>query len=177
LGITVFDSQKPQRLKKRVKKRKKKLKKRVEDKNKSLTDKVTDFSEKAGISQAVDDVKQANSRSFDFEMYKLIYDSVKLPIKHLIKRTRVTNLRLNCVVATDDAFKTAMTYGFQSAAVSGGLAWVDSILTLRVNRKHISVTADFEKSKTEINMKCKVKVRVITAVLCLLKIYTELRRK
>jgi hypothetical protein len=82
-------------------------------------------------------------------------------------KTKVRGLRLNCVIGGKDAFKTAMTYGFQSAAVSAGLAWLGSIVNLKT--KKVSVTADFEKEETEIRMKCTAKLRVGTAVACVLK--------
>jgi hypothetical protein len=136
---------------------------------------MSQIAEQSGFSQLSKDVLKANKRSFDFEVYKLIYDSSKYPVKHIVRKTKITHLRLNCVIASSDAFKTAMIYGFQSAAISGALTWLGSILTLKV--KKVSVTADFNKEKAEIDMKCRVKFRVGTVVFCLLKIAVKVIRQ
>jgi hypothetical protein len=164
LGFTIYDSRKKHKSKK---KRKARQAKQVESKaapKQSFADKVA---EQSGINQTLDDVKKANKRSFDLEMYKLIYDSAKLPIKHMVRKTRVTNLRLNCVIGGDDAFRIAINYGLQSAAVSAGLAWLNQILILKI--KKVNVAADFESSKTKIDMSCRAKFKVGTAVFCTLK--------
>ncbi|MCL1789107.1 MAG: hypothetical protein FWG33_01985, partial [Oscillospiraceae bacterium] len=62
----------------------------------------------------------------------------------------------------EDAAKIALNYGFQSAAISGGLSWLNEIVTLKI--KNVDITADFEKEKTDIRMKCKIKLSVISAV-------------
>jgi hypothetical protein len=177
-GFTLFDSKnldspegKPKKAAKSEKQRKK-LKKAKKTGTAIAKEKKQSFAkqimEKSGLDEIVEDVKKANKRSFDFELYKLIYDSMKSPVKHLVSKVRITHLRLVCVVATGDAMKTALLYGAQSAAISGGLAWVSSVMTLKA--KEVKVTADFAKEKTEITMKCKVKIRVITAVVCGFKV-------
>ncbi|MCL1881155.1 MAG: hypothetical protein FWF76_03160 [Oscillospiraceae bacterium] len=124
-------------------------------------------SKQSGFSKIVDDVSKANSRSFDFEMFKLIYDSSKKPVKRLISKMKISRLEFDCMVAGDDAFKVALSYGAQSVAISGGLAWLDSILKLKVKR--VNVVANFEKTETEIHMKFIAKLKVKTVVFCLIR--------
>ncbi|MCL2755048.1 MAG: DUF2953 domain-containing protein [Oscillospiraceae bacterium] len=186
-GITLFDSREPERTiaffeklskpkkprkapkfhkaEPSVQKREASAEHPKQPEKQSLADKMF---KRAGLDKIANDLKRANVRSFDFEMFKLIYDSVNSPIRGFIKKIRVTDLRLLCVIATGDAMKTALTYGLQSAAVSSGVAWIDSILVLKV--KKISVTADFAKEKGEIDMFCKVKVRVLDAAVCGVKL-------
>jgi len=162
LFVTLYDTDSPPKPKKKKKKKKKKKSKQ----KKSLPQRVA---HESGIAQVADDVKKANKRSFDFEVYKLIYDCAKTPVKRLIKKLRVTNLRIDCIVGGDDAARVAMTYGLQSAAISGGLAWLNEILKLRVKR--VNVTADFKSDQTSLHMKCKVKIRVITALVCIVQYF------
>jgi len=174
MGLTLFDTKDmDESAKPRKKKRAQKTANKATDTGKAVVAKkqqnfATKVMEKAGLDELVDDVKAANKRSFDFEMYKLIYDSTKAPVKHLVSKVRITHLRLTCVVATGDAMKTALLYGVQSAAISAGLAWLSTIMTLKA--KEVKVSADFAKEKTEILMKAKVKIRVITAIAGGLKI-------
>ena len=175
LFFTLYDSRKP----KSRKKSKKKSKKKVKQKPKNVVAKKSKkqqppprstFAEKvakeSGIDEIAQDIKKANSRSFDFEMLKLIYDSAKTPIKRLISKFRVSKLHLDCTVGGEDAAKTALAYGFQSAAISGFLTWINEVLSLKVKR--VNVIADFDQDKTTIYMKCRVKIRVGAAAACLL---------
>jgi hypothetical protein len=183
--FTVFDTNKPNkpRRKKRRKKMLRKAKKRLKSRHGSDESKkpeeskdkqtlVEKVGEQSGLAQIVDDAKKAKAHkqsaaNFDFDMFKLIYDSAKLPVKHMVSRVRVSGLQLECIVGGSDAFKTAMSYGVQSALLSGGLAWLDTILKLKT--KKFSVTADFDKEKTEIYLKCKSKLRLGTAVACIIR--------
>jgi hypothetical protein len=147
----------------KYKKKKQKLTKKIEQKQ-SITSRVA---KESGMASFAKDISKANERSFDFQMLKLIYDSAKPAMRNFIGKLRVTNVQLNCIVGGDDAAKIALTYGFQSAAVSAGLAWLNEVLTLKI--KKVDVTADFNKPETELTMKCKIKIRVGAAVICMLQ--------
>jgi hypothetical protein len=134
-------------------------------KNQSL---IARIAEESGLAQVTEDIKDANKRSFDFEMLKLFYDSMFSPLKRIVGKIRVTGLQLNCVVGGSDAMKIALSYGLQSAAISSGLEWLNTILVLRA--KQISVTADFAAEKTSLTMKCTVKIRIGVAVFYVLKV-------
>ncbi|MCL2036334.1 MAG: DUF2953 domain-containing protein [Oscillospiraceae bacterium] len=170
LFITLHDSAKPKK-KKRVKKKRKKIKKSKKNKKSNKSNTEQTFTEKlaqeSGIDKLAYDISKANSRSFDFEMFRLVYDSAKPALKKLIRRIRIDNLRFNCVIGGDDAAKVALNYGFQSAAVSSTLAWLNETLSLKV--KQIKVTADFEKEETEMHLYCRARIRVLSAAMCLLQ--------
>jgi len=184
LFFTVFDTRKPPKPKKKKSKSKKKRQLKKARKSQKKAKRQAAKSQKqvlqsgqkesfvsrvaadSGLDEFANDVKKANGRSFDFEMFKLIYDSAKSPVKRLVQRMRFTNVRFNCVVGGDDAAKIALTYGFQTAATSNFLAWVDTIATLKV--KEVDIKADFTKEKTDMHMECRVKLRIISAVACLI---------
>jgi len=167
LFLTLYPT-KPKKTKKTKTKKPKKIKakkpKKIAQTEKSFPQKVA---KESGMAAFAKDLRKANKRSFDFEMFKLIYDSAKPAMRKLVGKTRVTNLQLNCIIGGDDAAKIALTYGFQSAAISGGLAWLNEVLTLKV--KKVNVTADFAKPETELTMKCRVKIRAGAALMCLLQ--------
>ncbi|MCL2071578.1 MAG: hypothetical protein FWH07_05010 [Oscillospiraceae bacterium] len=176
LFITLYDSKKTKPEKKKPKKKDKKDKKKNKNKIKLLNNEKTKsknktFGEKvaedSGIGAIAEDVKKGNKLGFDFEMFKLIYDSVKYPVKRLIRKLRVVNFRLNCVIGGEDAAKVALNYGVQSAVISGGLSWLDEIITLKV--KEANITADFTKEQTELQMKCRVKLRLMSAAVFLVR--------
>ena len=166
LFVTLYDSAKPPKAKKKKRtpkniEHKKKPKAQAQSPN-SKQSFTSRFVNDSGLGAVAADVKKGNKRSFDFEMLKLIYDAAKSPLKRLIRRMRVEKVSIDCIVGGEDAALVALNYGFQSAAVSGGLAWLNEIVTLKVKR--VNVVADFAKEKTDIKMKCRVKLRLISAV-------------
>ncbi|MCL1831673.1 MAG: hypothetical protein FWG45_02030 [Oscillospiraceae bacterium] len=163
LGLTVFDSDTPPKPEKRKPKRSKHEPSPPERSQSQPEPSLTQrLSERSGVTQLAQDVSQANSRSFDFEMFKVIYDSMTTPLKRVAGKVKVRGLRLSCIVGGDDAFTIALTYGAQSAAISALLTWLNQILSLKV--KQVTVAADFDSEKTQINMKFKAKLRVGTVV-------------
>jgi hypothetical protein len=169
LFVTLFDSAKPPKKPKikKAKQPKKPPKSKKQPMPTSGGGKPAEGGVGAALGCFVDDVKAANKRSFDFEAAKLIYDAAKSPVQSLIGKTRVEGLRLSCVIGGDCAATVAITYGLQAAAVSAGLEWLRGITRLRV--KKVTVTADFSREDTEIRMRCRVRIRVFTALVCLLK--------
>jgi hypothetical protein len=155
------------RIGKKVARKKKRLSEKLEKKMQDKQSLTARIAKDSGLDKVAEDIKKGNSRSFDFEMFKLIYDSAKPPLRKLIGKTRVEKLCLNCVIGGDDAAKVALTYGFQSAAISGGLAWLNEVLILKV--KKVSVTADFSKEKTDLRLQCRVRIKVATLAGCLLQ--------
>jgi len=109
--------------------------------------------------------KKRNNKSLSLENLTQVLNSAKEPVKKLIRKTRVTNLRIKFIIGGDDAAATAINYGLQSALVSGLLAWLDEAVILEV--KEVSIKADFTREETERRFKCRVKIRVFTALVCL----------
>jgi len=168
LFITLYNSDKPKKSKKKKKTKKKKLKKikkaKKSNQKKTLIEQAADNS---GLSQVADDISKANKQNFDFEMIKLIYDSAKSPVKRLVRKLRITNLRINFTIGGEDAAKTALTYGLQSAATSAFLAWLNATVKLKV--KEVNITADFMKDESDLRLKCKIKLRLFPALICLIR--------
>ena len=153
---------KSKKAKKKSAKKKRQIAKEVVKSPESLTSRIA---KESGLDKMAYDISKANKRSFDFEMYKLIYDTAKPSIRRLVGNIRIDGFKLICVIGGDDAAKVALSYGFQSAAISSALAWLNEILTLKV--KKLSVTADFSKEESDIYAKLCMKIRAGAILLCL----------
>jgi len=105
-------------------------------------------------------------KKLGFSEIRQIYENAKAPVKKLINSTRV-GLSLVFVIGGEDAAKVAISYGIQSALVNGALAFLKEAVILEV--KQISITADFMKEESYRFFKCSVRIRVITAIICLLQ--------
>lgn len=98
-----------------------------------------------------------------FEVVKLVLDSLGKPLKKLLKRTKISHLRLEIICGGDDAAKTALNFGRMNIIVGNALGWIDSFFTLKpVDDLHIDV--DFENEHTITNAYCEVRLTLIAAL-------------
>lgn len=112
--------------------------------------------------------KKKKGKKFDFDLAQIIdyVRSASPPVKRLFKKIRVSDLYIDYVVATDDAAKTAIKYGTVCAALYPAVEWLTTYFTVRVRRVHVE--ADFSKETDDIFAYCKIKLRVSTALGCIL---------
>ena len=98
-----------------------------------------------------------------FEVVKLVLDSLGKPLKKLLKRTKISHLRLEIVCGGDDAAKAALNFGRMNIIVGNALGWADSFFTLRsVDELHIDV--DFESERTTANAYLEARLTLIAAL-------------
>ncbi len=98
-----------------------------------------------------------------FEVVKLVLDSLGKPLKKLLKRTKISRLRLEVICGGDDAAKAALNFGRVNIIVGNALGWIDSFFTLKpVNDLHIDV--DFGSERTTANAYCEVRLMLIAAL-------------
>lgn len=98
-----------------------------------------------------------------FEVVKLVLDSLGKPLKKLLKRTKVSHLRLEIVCGGDDAAKAALNFGRMNIIVGNALGWADSFFTLKpVDELHIGV--DFESERTTANAYLEARLTLIAAL-------------
>lgn len=102
----------------------------------------------------------------DLEMIKDYVESASPPIKRLFKKIRVRDIYIDYVVGSDDAAKTAIKYGSICAVVYSTIKWLTTYFNVKA--KEINVEADFKAEKDDIFAYGKVKLRVSTAVGCVL---------
>lgn len=116
------------------------------------------------------------------EFVKQLILSASKPIKRLISHIRVSNFYLFVTASGEDAAQAAMNYGKINWLVHTALAVLYN--TVKLNVKKIDITADFTSGKTEYELSCKVKLRLGTAIGCVLwllfrtaKLYLKINSK
>lgn len=92
--------------------------------------------------------------------------SASPPLKRLFKKIRCRDLTVDYTVATDDAAKTAIKYGAVCAAIYPVIEWLTTYFSVWVRRIHVE--ADFSKKEDLVYAYCKIKLRVSTALGCIL---------
>lgn len=116
------------------------------------------------------------------EFVKQLISSASKPVKRLISHIRVSNFYLFITASGEDAAQAAMNYGKINWLVHTALAVLYN--TVKLNVKKIDITADFTLGKTEYELSCKVKLRLGTAIGCVLwflfraaKLYLKINSK
>ncbi len=116
------------------------------------------------------------------EFVKQLISSASKPVKRLISHIRVNNFYLFITASGEDAAQAAMNYGKINWIVYTAIAVLYEALKLDV--KKIDISADFNSGKTEYELSCKVKLRLGTAIGCVLwflfrtaKLYLKINSK
>jgi hypothetical protein len=103
---------------------------------------------------------------------EILYGSVGGGVRRIMRKIVVDDLFVDITVRGDDAAKTAVNYGYIGGAVYGLIAAVSSLATTYVTS--CDVNCDFNGTESEFNIRCKVKIRIITLLLSGLLIGTGL---
>ena len=198
-GITIFSVSPEDEKHKKQKKSKEKQKKSPDDKSDNISaDKANGSSDISKESKKTHKVgKKADNNgnngllsklglsgdiSETIEFVKQLVESASKPIKRLISHIRVSNFYLFITASGEDAAQAAMNYGKINWLVHTALAVLYN--TVKLNVKKIDITADFTSGKTEYELSCKVKLRLGTAIGCVLwflfrtaKLYLKINSK
>lgn len=204
-GITIFSvSPEDEKQKKQKQKKEKQAKsnkesvstdnaKAVENRNKKDTDK-PDKSSSAEKTHKVEKKAKNNDDGLmsklglsgdigeTIEFVKQLISSASKPVKRLISHIRVNNFYLFITASGEDAAQAAMNYGKINWIVYTAIAVLYEAVKLDV--KKIDISADFNSGKTEYEFSCKVKLRLGTAIGCVLwflfrtaKLYLKINSK
>ena len=204
-GITIFSVSPEDEKHKKQKKNKEKQKESPDDKsdnisadNKNTVQNTESTADKAKESKKTHKVgKKADNNGNDgllsklglsgdigetIEFVKQLISSASKPVKRLISHIRVSNFYLFITASGEDAAQAAMNYGKINWLVHTALAVLYN--TVKLNVKKIDITADFTSGKTEYELSCKVKLRLGTAIGCVLwflfraaKLYLKINSK
>ncbi len=110
-------------------------------------------------------VKKAGLKDY-FEVAKLVLDSLGKPLKKLLHRTRIYDLRIKIVCGGENAAKAAMNFGTANLLVGNALGWIDSYFTLKPV-KEIRIDADFQSEETAAEASCVIKMSLFTGLIFL----------
>lgn len=204
-GITIFSVSPEDEKHKKQKKSKEKQRKSPDDKSDNISadtentaDKANDSSDISKESKKTHKVgKKADNNGNNgllsklglsgdigetIEFVKQLISSASKPVKRLISHIRVSNFYLFITASGEDAAQAAMNYGKINWLVHTALAVLYN--TVKLNVKKIDITADFTSGKTEYELSCKVKLRLGTAIGCVLwflfrtaKLYLKINSK
>lgn len=204
-GITIFSVSPEDEKHKKQKKNKEKQRKSPDDKSDNISadkenpeQKTESTADKAKESKKTHKVeKKADNNGNDgllsklglsgdtgetIEFIKQLISSASKPVKRLISHIRVSNFYLFITASGEDAAQAAMNYGKINWLVHTALAVLYN--TVKLNVKKIDITADFTSGKTEYELSCKVKLRLGTAIGCVLwflfrtaKLYLKINSK
>lgn len=204
-GITIFSVSPEDEKHKKQKKNKEKQKKSPDDKSDNIsadnenpvqnTESTADKAKESKKTHKVE--KKADNNGNDgllsklglsgdigetIEFVKQLISSASKPVKRLISHIRVSNFYLFITASGEDAAQAAMNYGKINWLVHTALAVLYN--TVKLNVKKIDITADFTSGKTEYELSCKVKLRLGTAIGCVLwflfrtaKLYLKINSK
>lgn len=110
--------------------------------------------------------KKKKKPDLDLEMIMDYVRSASPPIKRLFKKIRWYDVCVDWVVATDDAAKTALTYGNVCSMLYPFFEWLTTYFTAKV--KEINIEADFSKEESDIFAYFVLKLRLSTALACVI---------
>ncbi len=182
LGFTVYDiNGKPKKEKKKKKTKKQKNKKTVKEEpkpeNSSVTEESTQtdlpFEEKESNAEkgvpadkGKKTTKEKKKPDINLEMIMDYVRSAAPPLKRLFKKIRWYDVYVDWVVGSDDAAKTAITYGSVCAFLYPFFEWLTTYFTAHV--KEVHVEADFSKEESDIFAYFVLKLRLSTALACVI---------
>lgn len=203
-GITIFSVSPENEKQKKQKKNKEKQKKSPDDKsdnisavNENPVQNTESTADKAKESKKTHKVEK-KAKNYDdglmsklglsgdigetIEFVKQLISSASKPVKRLISHIRVNNFYLFITASGEDAAQAAMNYGKINWIVYTAIAVLYEAVKLDV--KKIDISADFNSGKTEYELSCKVKLRLGTAIGCVLwflfrtaKLYLKINSK
>ena len=97
-----------------------------------------------------------------FELVKLVWDSLSIPLKRLLKSTRISGFRLSVTVGGEDAAQTAIKYGAVSAAAGSALAFLEGCFTLK--KPDMNIACDFLSEETATECEFTARLTLMAAL-------------
>lgn len=96
------------------------------------------------------------------DMIGEILSAIPRPLQKLLKSVTLGNLETDFRIGGEDAADTALLYGKIQIALQNVLAFLGKYI--HVKRKKVSIICDFTADESVWNIRCKVKVRIGTAL-------------
>lgn len=158
LGFKVFDTEKTKKEKKQTEPQK--TSKKNKKSNAKLNAKTTfaHLRKKYGFTGAVSKIM-------------VFVRKVLSHIKGLLRYINIHKVKLDIVVASDDAAKTAIEYGIVCQAVYPTLSALTSMVNIKY--KEINVKSDFETENCKFQFSAMVKLKIIYLLIAMVKIFLE----
>lgn len=97
-----------------------------------------------------------------FALVKMLAESLGKPLKKVLRRTRINNLRLDMICGGDDAAAAALNFGKANIVVGNALGWLDVFFT--VVKPDINIGVDFASEDTSTEMSCNIRLSLGAAL-------------
>ncbi len=107
------------------------------------------------------------------EIFSFASDCI-VHIKKLLKHIYFKKVNLNITVASEDAAKTAISYGAVCSAVYPTMALLDT--SANVSFKKIDIISDFESQKCKFGFSALISLKIIYLIFALFGIYSEYKK-
>lgn len=154
----------PRELKRKKKKEEKAKKKQDNEKKKKgahLKEKTDAKSKKSkDTRQTQENAPKKPKMKFSFDLIRRIIGRASPHVKRLFRKIRFSNVVIDITAGGDDAAKVAISYGVHCGAVHGLVTFLDSVISIKVDK--ISVKADFDLPKNEYYAKGTIRLRLST---------------
>lgn len=164
---------KPKKVKQKKQKKQKKSVESVSDNSGSVSPQDENQSGNAETDSVSDDENTADGKkqkkprkkfNLNIEMIMDYVRSAWPPVKKLFKKIRWYDVYVDWVVASDDAAKTALTYGGICAFMYPFFEWLTTYFAANV--KDVNIEPDFSKEQQDIFIYFVLKLRLSTALAC-----------
>lgn len=178
LFFTIYPTKPKKKKPKKEKKQKKKksdnvTEEKVSNSAEKSEDEASDTSDSADKPEAdtekADSKKEKKKKKFTLDDVQMIMDYVESawpPVKKLFKKIRWYDVYVDWVVASDDAAKTALMYGGICSFLYPFFKWLTTYFTAHV--KEVNIEPDFSKEKQDIFIYFVLKLRLSTALACVI---------
>lgn len=101
-----------------------------------------------------------------YELAKALVDSLGKPLKKLLRRTRISRLRVNIICGGEDAADAALNFGKTNILIGNILGWIDTFFTLnKPDDIHIGVNFQQEDSSYELSFTARLSLFAALAFL------------
>ena len=97
-------------------------------------------------------------------------------LSFILKKAKFKKVYLTITVATDDASKTALSYGRICSVVYPVTAYMDNELKVSKNAFDINIGCDFNTDKPDYSFEIEVSLKSFSAVISAIKLFKKYKK-
>ena len=109
------------------------------------------------------------------KIFELLADALN-ELSFILKKAKFKKVYLTIITATDDASKTALSYGTICSVVYPVTAYMDNELKVSKNAFDINIGCDFNTDKPDYSFELEVSLRSFSAVISAIKLFRKYRK-
>jgi hypothetical protein len=109
------------------------------------------------------------------KIFELLSDALK-ELSFILKKAKFKKVYLTIITATDDASKTAISYGTICSVVYPVTAYMDNELKVSKNAFDINIGCDFNTNKPDYSFEIEVSLKSFSAVISAIKLFRKYKK-